>query len=354
MERRIAYTDMDRYYSPQVVSFMGNGQHFMEESADTSDFMLGGVISWLFGKPQSWYDRIDRIQKALVLCGSEISTIGKELWDTVAGKLAGRTRDVGLSYFWDYDRTMDEITSCMKSILVTKSSGPTDAQINLAEQRAKDFGAQVAYVKKVAPEIAAQVEKARQESAAMMTGRLRSPAEAGEAAFVKSLEEQASKLSFGIGGLGIGIAAVVGLVVLGPMLAGRKRRENPRRRRRRRSEGGLEKIMPLVIGGGATIFLLSSLMKAKAAPSSVPGMTVAAGMPSIAATAAAPTGYADAIAKIDDLKTLYRSGRLDAVDAKKGADAILGSVNALYREGKLTVDQFTRLDRDLKAFVGAL
>jgi hypothetical protein len=210
--RRINYTDLDQMYRPGFVHVNGLGGN---------DRMMGGILASLFGKPQSWYDTISRIQKELTILITEVSAFGNEVWDAVSSAATAK----GIQ-FTKYDYTQEWATNHMKAILVTKSYEPSDAVIASADTYAKRVRAMVEFAKKIAPEMAAQVAADRAKVEANLAGsRLVSPAVAGEAAFIKSLEEQAGKVAFGMGGLGIGIAAIAALWFLGPMLSGR--RNNP-------------------------------------------------------------------------------------------------------------------------------
>jgi hypothetical protein len=216
--RRINYTDLDQMYRPGFVHVNGMGA-VLDESQPQ---MLGGILASLFGKSQSWYDNVSRIQKELTVLQAEISAFGKDVWNAIANTPAAKQAG-----FTDYDYTMAWALNHMKAILVTQNYQPNDTVIASADAYAKSRRVMVEFAKKVAPEMAAQVAADRAKVEAQLVGaRMISPAEAGEEAFVRSLEEQAGKLSsgFAIGGVGLAIAAVA---VAALFFLGGGRRSNP-------------------------------------------------------------------------------------------------------------------------------
>lgn len=296
---------------------------------------LNGILSSLFGKPQSWYNNINDLQKKLNLLLAEITAVGKDIWNTIAGKLAsveGGAQQVGLKYFADYDWTTNEIVEAVKRIIVTASYEPSDYAISLARLRVEEFTPQVAYVKKVAPELIAQMEADRAKVAANLAkSRLVSPAEAGEEAFYKSLEEQAGKIGqFGLG-TGLAIAGIAALALLGGR-GGRDRR-NP-------AKSPLEKIVPIGIGAAILYSVFSKPSKAATGPR----LTVAAALPTAVPV---PKSYDDAAKGLDDIKTMYRSGRLDEGQAVNEANKLLEASAAV-----VTPEQYEILKAAVLKFTG--
>jgi len=213
--RRLNYTDLDQMYRPGFVHISGNG---LSGNGNGNGQMLGGILASLFGKSQSWYDGINRIQKELTILQTEVAAFGKDIWDTIANTPAAKQAG-----FTAYGYTMEWALNHMQAIIVTANHEPSDAAISSADAYAKRVRSMVEFAKKVAPELAAQVAADRAKVEAGLVGsRMIAPAVAGEAAFVKSLEEQVGKLGGGMGMLGIGLAAVAALWFFGG-----SRRNNP-------------------------------------------------------------------------------------------------------------------------------
>lgn len=302
-------------YSPEVIHVGG----------------MSGILTSLFGKPQSWYDNINNLQKQLTLLLTEITAVGKDIWNTIAGKLAeagGATR-VGLKYFSDYDWTTNEIVQGIKNIIVTADHEPTDYAINLAKLRVEEFTPQVAYVKRVAPELVAQIEADRAKAEANLAkSRLVSPAEAGEKEFYRAIEEQAGKIGqFGFG-MGLAIVGIAALALMGG------RRRNP-------AQKSIEKIAPLALVGGLA---WAAFAKPSSASAAIPGVTVAAALPTAVPP---PKSYDEAVKGLDDIKTMYRSGRLDEGQAVSEANKLLESASAV-----VTPDQYETLRSAVLKFTG--
>jgi hypothetical protein len=201
--RRIDYTDLDTMYRPGFVHVNGYGEN-------GGGRMMGGILASLFGKPQAWYSNVSQIQKELTILRSEVSSF-EGVWDTIAAQPAAKSGG-----FTPYAYTMEWALNHLKAILVTSSREPSDAEISSANTYAKRVRTMVELARKVAPELAAQAaaERARVEEGLRGTG-LVSPAEAGEEAFLKSLDEQASKLGGGMGMVGIGLAALAVMMFFG-------------------------------------------------------------------------------------------------------------------------------------------
>jgi hypothetical protein len=221
--RRINYTDLDQMYRPGFIHIpAGFDRRYMSgygsDNGNGDGQMLGGILASLFGKSQAWFDNVSRLQKGLTILQTEIAAFGKSVWDAIANTPAAK--QVG---FTDYDYTQEWALNHMKAILVTQSYQPNDTVIASADAYLRSRQTMVAFAVKVAPELAAQVaaDRAVVESQLVGTG-MKSPAVAGEAAFIKSLEDQASKLGGGMGMLGIGLAVAAAAFFL---LSGR--RSNP-------------------------------------------------------------------------------------------------------------------------------
>ena len=236
--RRIGYTDLDALYNPGFIHVAGN------DNGNGNGRMLGGILASLFGKSQAWFSNVSRIQKELVILQGEVSAFGKEVWDAVASSSAGKATIFVDSAFTGYDYTMEWALNHQKAILVTQNYEPSDAVIASADLYSRRVRAMVEFAKKVVPEMAAQVAADRAKIEANLVGSgLKSPAEAGEAAFIQSIEDQTKSLGFGLAGIGLAAAALAAIYLFG----GSRRQSNPGF-----FSGKIFGIpTPLVIAGGA-------------------------------------------------------------------------------------------------------
>ena len=181
----------------------------------TSLHGLGDWVSDFFGKPQSWYDRVSRDQADISSLLAELNAIGSALWNEIQGRVAGAIQSgayISVSRFTDFAWTQDDLLTQARTLLITKSYAPTNAQLSTAEDRIKLYREMVDYAKGILPEIAARVqEEGELQRRAMDAVALRSPAEVGIDTFYKELDRRAKELGSGLGNAAIAIAAVFAL-----------------------------------------------------------------------------------------------------------------------------------------------
>ena len=180
--------------------------------------MLGDWLSNLFGKPQSWYDRIDTDQKALAVRAAQINSIGSDVWKTVRDAYLASTQGPDTD-FLAFDDINNGITSSLKSLLITSNHTPSDSDISTAEAYNAQYGRYVDYVTQMAPEVAAQAAADAQNVTNMLSqNSLRSPSEVGTQAFEDEVARRAALLG---AGLGAGLLLYLAIpVVLAMMLGG--------------------------------------------------------------------------------------------------------------------------------------
>ena len=177
--------------------------------------MIGDWMSDLFGKSQSWYDRVGRDQRDITVLLAEVSAIGQPAWDglqlTLADALANGYQ-MPVDRFPGYQWIMDDLLEQAKILLITKSVVPTDTEISTAESRIYTYRSAVDYAKRILPEMASSAEaEADRIRAALPEGSLRSPAEVGVETFKAELERRAKNLA----GAGLGIGLIAALIVGG-------------------------------------------------------------------------------------------------------------------------------------------
>lgn len=188
---------------------------------------LNGIFDWigdawnlLAGKPQSWYDRIDRLQKALAVRMAEIQAIGSSAWDAVRSAYFSETQGPDID-FWSFGQMVDQIDANLKTLILTKSHVPTDDQIGVVEAFEKQYGRYVDYVKGILPEVRGKVEAdSAAVRSALSQGSMRSPTEAGQEEFWKELARRAKLLGAGVGAAVLLYLAIP--VLLSSMLGGRR------------------------------------------------------------------------------------------------------------------------------------
>lgn len=184
--------------------------------------MLGNWLSDLFGKSQSWYDRVDRDQKALAVRAAEVNAIGQGPWDSVRSAFFENTQGPDLD-FLSFSDINNGITSRLKSLLVTKSHTPSDEEISDAESYNAQYGRYVDYVKDMLPELAAQADADAASVRAMLSqNSMRSPAEVGEQAFEDEVARRAKILGGAIGG-GVLLYLAIPLILAAALSGGRRR-----------------------------------------------------------------------------------------------------------------------------------
>lgn len=170
-----------------------------------------GVWDLLAGKPQSWYDRIDRDQKAFAARAAEIRAIGQDSWDMVRSSYLDTTQGPNLD-FLSFREIQDGITSHLSELVVTKSHVPTDQAISNAEAFNAQYGRYVDYVKSILPELSAQISDAvAQVQQLLSKGSLQSPTTVGRQVLVDELERRISILG---AGLGAGLLLYLGIAYL--------------------------------------------------------------------------------------------------------------------------------------------
>lgn len=186
--------------------------------------MIGDFIADMFGKPQSWYDRVARDQAEISALLAELNAIGSSLWNEIQGRIAGAIQSgtyVPVSRFTDFSWTQEDLLTQAKALLITGSEGwlfksttgrvPTEEEISTAESRIRLYRDMVDYAKSILPEIADRVrEEGDLQRQAMNAVGLRSPAEVGADTFYKELERRAAALG---GGIGVGALLAVALGV---------------------------------------------------------------------------------------------------------------------------------------------
>lgn len=184
------------------------------ESSFTID-QLSGLGDWmvdLFGKPSSWYQEIDNLQKEMNVLSAQVNEIGRSMWDFIRSQLiSSNGSDLG---FAPFSQANDALVRDFKGIIITSSHTPSDAQVAQAKKTAADLRQWVTFALGVAPELAAKVEAEGQrarESVGNMV--MRSPAEVGVEVFKEELERRAK--IFGGGAIGVGITLLLVALSLG-------------------------------------------------------------------------------------------------------------------------------------------
>ncbi len=178
--------------------------------------MLADWMSDLFGKSQTWYDRVGRDQRDITVLLAEVSAIGKPAWDALQQTLAASIAQgyqMPVEHFPGYQWIMDDLLDQAKILLIMKGAAPTDAEIATAESRIYTYRQAVDYAKRILPEVAASADdEAARIRAALPEGSLRSPAEVGVETFKAELERRAKNLAGA--GLGIGMIAVLAVAAI--------------------------------------------------------------------------------------------------------------------------------------------
>lgn len=188
---------------------------------------LNGITDWvgdawdlLTGKPQAWYDRIDRLQKALAVRMAEVQAVGSSAWDLVRTAYFTESQGPDLS-FWTFSQMVDQINANQKTLLITKSHVPTDDQVQNVELWDREYGRYIDYVKGILPELRGKVESDSAEVRnALSRGSLRSPSEVGREAFWDELARRAKILGLSVGALAFLYFAIPAILVAA--LSGRR------------------------------------------------------------------------------------------------------------------------------------
>lgn len=182
--------------------------------------MMGNWISDFFGKPQSWYDRVDRDQKALSMRSAEVAALGQDAWESVRSSYLSTVSGPEID-FLSFSEINDGIIRSLRSLVITPSHTPSDQDIESAEAFNTQYGRYVDYVKQMVPELAAQADADAENVRRMLAANsMRSPAEAGVQEFEDEIARRAKIL-----GSGIGAAALLyfGVPILLLMMMGRGR-----------------------------------------------------------------------------------------------------------------------------------
>lgn len=159
---------------------------------------MGGILDSLFGKPQSWYDRVNALQNQLAVLQAGISAIGPELWDTIFSQYQEQGGSNSVGHFDSYDATMSRLASDMAAILVTSKYVPSDEALNSANIAIAWWNPELSYARSVMPELEAKVQADMAESQAMVSAAsLKSPATVGVETFEKEVEDRAKALGQG-------------------------------------------------------------------------------------------------------------------------------------------------------------
>ena len=186
------------------------------------------MSSWLeslFGKPQSWYDRVGRDQAEISALLAEVNAIGRSLWDGVQSAIAGALKEGGsfpLEHFTGFAWTTEDLIAQANALLIKgKSAPPTDQEIQLAESRIALYRSMVEYAKTVLPEISAMVQAEGDATRAAVEGsRLLSPAAVGIETFQAELDRRAKALG---GGMATPLLILASAFIVATALSGRRR-----------------------------------------------------------------------------------------------------------------------------------
>lgn len=172
---------------------------------------LSGLDGWmadLFGKPQSWYARVEECQNALLVLLAQVTAIGPTVWNTIEENGGFRGKGVASGY----DAALRDLEQRANSMLITANYMPSDDQIIDSGIAIGNYREAVGYATRIAPEVSARVAADTQQALNVAAKTpLFSPAEAGEKEFVAVLKERARMF----GGIGMGaLAAIAALALL--------------------------------------------------------------------------------------------------------------------------------------------
>lgn len=177
-----------------------------------------GILTSLFGQPQSWYDNINSLQNQLAVLQAGISAIGQDAWDMVNEAYqtnGGASSDLGNAppHFDDYQSTMARLLSDSQGLVITTNTMPTQDQINSASYSIAWWNPELTYATAMVPELAPQVQADMAQSQAMVSqSSLKSPAAVGAQTFTTEVAARAQALGVGI--LNVGQYVVWGLGAL--------------------------------------------------------------------------------------------------------------------------------------------
>jgi hypothetical protein len=144
-----------------------------------------GLFDWLLGKPQSWYDQLNAVQKAVGVLLAKVQAIDDGVWGAIWQKKDPESR------YASRQAAIDALTSSFTSTVVTSDHEPSDGELAAAQTLTATISGMVDYVQTVAPEIASSIiEEGAKVSAELDRSKLVSPATAGQQAFKDSLNNQ--------------------------------------------------------------------------------------------------------------------------------------------------------------------
>jgi hypothetical protein len=159
----------------------------MQEYVAAQYPLLGGLglWEWLLGKPQSWYDTLNAVQKDVGVVLAKVQAVDDGVWGTIWQKKDGENR------FASRQATIDALTSAFSAIVVTSDHEPSDGELAVAQSLVTTIQGMIDYVQSVAPEIASSImAEGAKVSAELDRTKLVSPAIAGKQAFLDSLNNQ--------------------------------------------------------------------------------------------------------------------------------------------------------------------
>lgn len=159
--------------------------------------MMNGILDSLFGKSQSWYDNVNKIQNQLAILQAGISAIGQDVWDQIYQTLQGSGATTPA--FSQYSDVMSTLGLDQGMMLVTSSQTPTDGQIGTATSDIATYQPMLDYATQMAPELQAQVQSDQSQVQAMVSAApLQSPAKVGVQVFEQTVADRAAALGQGL------------------------------------------------------------------------------------------------------------------------------------------------------------
>lgn len=188
---------------PHVEKLLAGGARGVSGMGD-----LAGPIS-----TQADYNLVSKVQKQAILIQSEISGIGKEMWNWVKDTYFDQEGWTPADNY-SYDNMMSFWLANVKSIIVLPSKKPTIEQVREVERLAGGSEKLIALVKRyIPPEDRARGESDRAQSEAMLgKSGLVSPGSAAWTTFQNELSSRASSM-FSTG-LGVATVAAIGAGLL--------------------------------------------------------------------------------------------------------------------------------------------